>query len=252
MANIAFAGVDLSAYGLITPGVAGIHDLQTMQVSEQWIPGRTIPSHTDLRRAMRQLTFECIVVGRNHVDLVSKLRALKGLLSPELGFCPLTVTDLPGLQVMARSLGFPIKTDALPYITDVVEFSLSFAAFPYWEDAEEQTTSVAGLSGGVTNDGDLVTYPAWVCEVTIALPAGLSFTVAGGGRQWAFSYKGALEPGDVLTVKTELPDVILNGSSAFANTDADADYPPLAAGMNAVSKSSSSYTLTAAYRCRHE
>lgn len=253
MANIIFGGVDLSTYGLRTPEVGGIHDLPVMEVSEQWIPGRAVPSQTDLRRAMRRLDFpRCVVAGTNHTDLVDKLRILKGHLSPERRFCPLGVTDLPGLQIMARSLGFPVKTDSLPYLRRVVEFPLSFAAFPYWEDAEEQTTVVAGLSGSVTNDGDLLTYPAWVCEITNVMPTGLGFTVTGGGRQWTFTYKGALEPGDVLTIKTELPDVILNGSSAFANTDADADYPPLAVGMNTVSKSSTSYTLTAAHRRRHE
>lgn len=249
MANITLNGVDLSTYGLVTPGVSGVHDLPAMEVSHTVIPGRDYPDETDQRLSMRRLVFACAVVGDDHADLVTKLAALKGYLSPTLGYCALTITDLTAKRIMARSQGFPVRMDAIPYWAESVEFSLEFSAYPWWEDATDQADLIASSPGTVDNGGDLVCYPTYTCTLSAVLAGGLYFEIQGK----RFTYEGALAATDVLVVTTDpaAPDVTLNGTRDFANTADDAEYPELVTGTNTVVLSSASFTLNVSRRERY-
>lgn len=249
MANITFNGVDLSSYGLVTPGVAGVHDLPAMEVSRTTIPGRDYPDETDQRLSMRTLVFSCVVVGDDHADLVSDLAVLKGHLSPTLGYRALTITDLADKRIMARSQGFPVRIDAIPYWAEAVEFTLKFAAYPWWEDASEQCDTVTAISDTVTNGGDLPCYPTYTCTVTAALAGGLYFEISGE----RFTYEGALANTDVLIIYADpaAPDVTLNGSRDFANVADDAEFPPLLVGPNTVALSSTNFSLKVDRRERY-
>lgn len=102
----------------------------------------------------------------------------------------------------------------------------------------------------VYNGGDLECYPVYTCTVTDALAAGLDFTI--GSNQ--FIYGGALVATDVLEVDADpqAPDVELNGTRDFANTDVDSVFPALDVGWNTVALSDSSkFSLAMAWRGRY-
>lgn len=246
MANITFNSVDLSIYDLVTPKVSGVHDLVADERSRVWIPGRDLPADALNRRSLGLMKFGCVVYSEtSHADLVSKLKVLKGLTSPALGFCSFAITDRSGEQTWARSLGFGINIDQLPYLTDMVEFDWSLERYPYWEDATEQT---ATDPASINNTGDLPTFPVYTLTMLDDIVGGLWFTV--NDKTW--EYSGDVETDDVLTVVTDLPKPYLNGALDFANTPITVQYPELVTGSNAVSKSSVDFTLKVDYRRRFE
>jgi hypothetical protein len=242
--NIAFNGIGLSPY-LVTPGVSGVHDMPPAVVSRQFIPGSSLPSDTIQRRDLPTLNFNCVVVGDDHDDLVSTLKTLKPLISPELGWCTFWIKDRPLERTWAFSRGLPIKIDQLPYLTDVVEFQWSLDRYPWWEDIALTT---ATDPASITNSGDLETWPIYTCTVINAMAGGLHFHVG----SLAFTYSGDLDPADVLVIDAEAMTCKLNGTLDMANVLSTTDFPSLAVGVNTISKSSADYTLAVAYRERKE
>lgn len=247
-----FNGVDLARYGLVTSQVGGTLGLAGREVARLFIPGRDEPADRDLRGSLEQVLWHCVVKGDSHSDLVDKLAHLKGLLSPRLGFRELRVPDRWAQRTFARCKGFPVKLDKLPYLSDVVEFDLTFERYPYWEDVIAAAVAVDDLSGSVTNTGQMPCPATYTCWVTAALAGGLSF----GAGNATFTYQGALGAGDVLVVTSDLysdpPDVTLNGVRDFGNTHPDAAFPALAVGANAISKSSADFSLGVTWRRRWE
>lgn len=252
MANITFNGANLSAYGLVTPGVAGTHDLQGWELSEQFIPGKDAPDLRLTRRSTRLLSFDCVVVSNtDHADLVSKLSVLRGYLSPDLGFKTLTVTDISSRRIAALCLGFPVRLNAIPYDQTAVEFTLQFrCAVPWWEDVTAQTASVASGSttGSVNNTGDTYCWPTYTCTVTTTLAGGLTFTVNGK----RYKYEAALASSNVLVVDTEACTTTKNGAAAMAGTADDCEYPELVKGSNSITAKNTGFTLGISYRRRYE
>lgn len=247
IAEKTFNGVDLGEYGLVTPAVSGIFDLAAEEVARVFTDGRDIPHDTMKRASLVPVAWSCVVEGDDHAALRDKLTVLRALLSPRLGWCPMTVENRAGQQTMARCLGFPVKIDALPYGASVVEFELQFERYPWWEDATPQTVSVTTSPQTINNTGALPAYPVYTCTATQTLAAGLSFSVGSG-----FAYNGALADEDVLVVTTDLPDVTVNGVRDFAHTHPDSAFPTLVPGENSVVKLTSGYSLGVAYRRRWE
>lgn len=246
MSNIVFDGVDLaSEYGLVTPGVAGVHTLAGAEITRVFVPGSALPSDRLLRRGLVQMRFQCVVVGTSHDNLVTKLRRLKAAVSPEKGWCSFTITDLSGLRTFARCDGLDIRLDQLPYLDVVAQFELVFTRYPWWED---ETAMEVTNPTSILNSGDLPTFPVYTCTLSAGMPDGLSFTV----DSKTFTYASALEAGDALVVDSEAMTVELNGSSALSGTDADTEFPELVTGTNAVSRSSEDFDLTVSYRRRYE
>ena len=246
MANIIFNGEDLyAAYGLVTPGVSGVHDLSAGVVSRQFIPGTSLPSDTLTRRDLVAMPFDCSIEGTSHSDLVTKLRGLKKAISPELGWCSLAIEDLSGLRTFARSEGLTIRFEQIPFLDTIALFPLTFVRYPHWEDL---TATTATDPASINNTGDLATWPTYTCTATDTLAGGLTFTVNGK----TFEYTGALVATDVLVIDAEAMTCTLNGTEDMANVADDTDWPELVTGANAVSKSSASYTLAVEYRKRYE
>lgn len=243
-----FNGVELGAAGLVTPSVSGVFDLPDTEVARAFIGGRSEPSDIFKRRSLVQMQWECVVAGANHADLVSKLHTLRGYLNPELGFCTLEVENRPGQRTHARCLGFPVSIDQLPYQIRVVEFSLGFERYGYWED--DNYTSLNNPTT-IHNDGQLPTYPTYTCTVSSGDsgdPNSISFTVAGD----SFQYDGAVSSSDVLVVESDIPDVTLNGERDFANTAQTSWYPRLVVGNSVISKGGgATFTLNVTYRRRY-
>ena len=253
MANLNYNSVDLSTYGLVTPGVSGAHDLPGVETAETYCPGSDAPDVRVVRRSTRILRFKCVVYSDvSHADLVSKLQALKGYLSPDLGFKVLTLTDITSKRILAMSLGFPIDIAAIPYVQTMVEFTLSFrCAVPWWEDSSAQSATIdeADTTGTITNTGDVHCWPVYTCTVGAgALAGGLTFTVNGK----TYTYEDALDAADVLVVDTEACTTELNGAADMAGTADDCEYPELVTGANAVTAKTAGFTLVASYRRRYE
>lgn len=253
MANLNFNSVDLSTYGLVTPGVSGAHDLPGVNLAETYCPGSDAPDVRVVRRSTRILQFECVVYSdTSHADLVSKLQALKGYLSPDLGFKVLTLTDITSKRISAMCLGFPINIASIPYVQTFVEFTLSFhCAVPWWEDASAQSATIAeaDTTGTITNGGDVHCWPIYTCTVGAApLAGGLTFTVNGK----TYTYEDALDAADVLVVHAEACTTELNGAADMAGTADDCEYPELVTGANAVTAKTAGFTLVASYRRRYE
>lgn len=102
----------------------------------------------------------------------------------------------------------------------------------------------------VYNGGDMVCYPVYTCSILDTLALGLTLTV----DSKEFAYDGELVATDVLVCDTDpqLPDVELNGTRDWANTDIDSAFPPLAVGWNTVALSDSSkFSLAMAFRQRY-
>lgn len=243
-----FDGVNLGAYGLATSAVSGVHDSADEEVARTWIAGRDVPSDVAIRRELVPVRFRCALSKDTHEELVQALDELRDLMSPRLGFVALMVPDRPGERTFAKSKGFAVKIDALPYYQTAVEWDWTLERYPWWEDETERTVSIAGASGTITNTGTLPAYPVYTCTVGGSLASGLSFVVDGV----TFDYNGALVNTDVLVVYTDMPDVTKNGTRDFANVNAAAEFPTLAVGDNAVTKSSTSFTLSTAFRRRKD
>jgi hypothetical protein len=128
-----------------------------------------------------------------------------------------------------------------------VEFRWELERYPWWEDADEITASVAGTSGSIYNTGTLEAPATYTCTATAELADGLSFSV--GGK--IFAYEGAIANGQVLIVYTTPPDVTLAGTRDFANTSSSAEFPTLAAGENAIIKSSADFDFEVSFRRRY-
>jgi len=253
VSNIVFDTADLSALGLVTRGVSGVHDLVASVTDRVWVPGKLQPDDAVIRDSdLGQMEFDCAVIGTDHADLITNLSALKAAANPRKGWKFFTITDLSGLRTLALPGRFPVNLDKIPYVMHVAEFNWGWERVGYWEDASEQSKVISGLSDTVSNDGDLVTYPIWQCELTGDMPDGLSFQVTDGTNIYEYVYDGELVTGNVLLVKTDLATPVLDGSTDFANTDSESDYPPLAVGVNTVTRESTDYTLTCLYRRRFE
>ncbi len=249
MSNLTFDDVDLSALGLITPGVQGVHDLAGIVVSQTFVPGYALPNESVLRDELVQMEIACVVEGTNHADLVGKLHTLRTYLSPRLGWKYLTVEGLTGKRTLARWDKFPIGFDVLPYFVTVAEFTLSGWRAPWWEDASEQSATITSSPDTVMNDGDLPCWPMYTCTLSADMPSGLWFEVQG----IRFSYEGGLVQNDVLVVETELPDVTLNGSRAISGVADDSEFPGLGAGESEVVLSDDTkFSLGIAFRRRFE
>jgi hypothetical protein len=251
--NITFGSVDLSLYGLITPGVAGVHDLPGVEVAETYCPGSDAPDVRTVRRATRTLQYRCVVYSEtSHADLVDKLQTLKGYLSPALGFRQLESVDMPGLRTSARCLGFPINIASIPYLQQLVEFTLQFrCAVPWWEDKVAQTATIASddTSGSITNTGTVHTWPVYTCTVGASpLAGGLTFAVQGR----IYTYSAALAAADVLVVDAEACTTELNGAADMAGTADDCEYPELVTGANALAAKTAGFALKIDYRRRYE
>lgn len=243
-----FHGVDLGAYGLVTSRVSGHQSLAGQEVARAWTPGRSVPNDVVVRRSLEKIAYHCVVAEDTHDELVAALRTLRGYMSPELGWGALIVPDRPGMRTMARSLGFELDIDSLPYLVTVAEWEWRLERYPWWEDEGAQSVTIAGTNGKVYNTGQLETHPTYTCTVSDTLATGLTFSV--GGEE--FVYTGALVNADVLVIETDLPDVKLNGSRDFGNTSSAAAFPTLAVGSNAVIKSSADFSLAVSFRRRYE
>lgn len=238
-----FNDVELGTYGLVTPSVSGIFDLAQEELARTFIPGNPMPNDVDVRTSLVQVRWKCVVSGTDHDELVSKLANLRTLLSPRLGWCPLAVENRADQRTWARCQGLPIAIDTLPYQMRVVEFDLIFDRVGYWED--DTVTEVADPES-ITYDGGLVTYPIYACTALQALSS-MSLQV---GTQ-IFTYQGNMAQNDVLTITTELPDVVLNNLRAFADTHQDSIFPVLNIGVNEITKTGN-YSLVVSYRRRYE
>jgi hypothetical protein len=248
IASKSFNGVDLADYGLVTPSVSGMFDLAGEEVARVFTDGRDIPNDVSVRATLVPVKWRCVVVGTDHADLLDKLALLRPLLSPRLGWCPMTVENRPFQRTFARCLGFPVSLDSLPYQTSVVEFDLSFERYPYWEDDEDQIVNLTGSSLTLDYQGDLPAYPVYTCTATDDLPNGLAFSVGG----MSFTYIGSMVSGDVLVVSTDPPDVVLNGVRDFGHTHVDSSFPAFAVGENVIAKLTTDFDLALAYRARTE
>jgi hypothetical protein len=89
----------------------------------------------------------------------------------------------------------------------------------------------------IENTGDMTCYPEYTCELDDAMAAGLDFTIG----TTKFEYDGALIATDSLVVDSDqqAPDVKLNGTRDFANTNVASAFPALAKGWNDVALSDS-------------
>jgi len=243
-----FGAVELGFLGLVTPGVTDLHGLPSDEVARTFVAGSSVPHDVVVRTALGKVTFECVVSEDSHDLLCAKLRTLRGHMLPGLGWQWLKVpASHPGLRTLAHSLGFAVPIDSLPYSTAWVKFDWAVERLPWWEDENERTVTIAGLSGSVDNSGGLETPAVYTCTVTGALAGGLSFGV--GSETW--QYDGALEVNDVLVVQVSRPrEVTLNGTRCFGNVNTGSDYPWLQPGTNTITKSSGDYTLAVTWRRR--
>lgn len=251
MSNLTFNAVDLFNYGLVTPGISGIHDLAGVVVNQTFVPGYALPNESVLRDDLISMSVPCVVYSDvDHADLVNKLHTLRTYLSPRLGWKTLTVTDVTAKQTLARCKGFPVKIDQIPYLQTVVEFSLEFIRAPWWEDVTAQTDTITTASDSVNNNGDLECWPVYTATVgASAMAGGLSFSV--GGQTWTYDH--ALSAHDVLVVTTELPDCTKNGTRDLHGVTATSVYPGLGVGTNAITLSDyTKFALGMSWRRRYE
>ncbi|MBN1632291.1 MAG: phage tail family protein [Thermoleophilia bacterium] len=241
-----FNGVDLGYYGLVTPKVSGLDSPAKEEMARTWVPGRSNPNDVPVRCELEDVVFGCVVVEDTPEELCRKLGVLRGLMSSRLGWCELKVPARRlGLRTFARSLGFPVSIDSLPYDRCDVEFDWKLERYGWWEDENPRTLTDPA---SINNTGDLDAYPTYTCTVTDTLADGLYFQVGSD----VFTYEGALANEDVLVVETDLPNVLLNGTRDFGNTASAAQFPALSPGANAVTKSSTDFTLGVSFRRRFE
>jgi hypothetical protein len=247
--GLIFDNIDLGLWGLVTPGIEGIHSQSASKTTEVFVPGYSLPHGSDLRDDLVAMKFECVVGGNDHADLVDKLHGIRKLISPRMGWKHLMVPDLPGLRTLARFDGFTVAIEAIPYVMRVVEFTLTGRRAPWWEDADPQTVAITTSTATITNTGDLPAWPVWTVTALAAAASGIWFEV-GSER---FTWSDALSAGDTLTITTELPDIELNGSRNLAGASLDAAYPALTEGANSITLSDSTlFSLAASYRRRYE
>ena len=162
MANLIFAGTDLSAIGAFqTPEISGLLDLVTMEQTETWLPGRDAPELTDVRRRFGDVKVKCVLRSDDgsRATFLSNLQTLKAALSPALGAQFLTRTDVADKMVLCQSLGFPVTEDTLPYIMDVGEFTLTFRRLGWWMDT--------ALTTAYIDPKNLLTLAQATCDTAI-------------------------------------------------------------------------------------
>lgn len=246
MAGIMFDGTSLGNYGLVTPRIAGVHDLAAAAINRQFIAGCLAPTDTLQRVAdLVKMTFGCVVYSEtSHTDLVEKLQNLKALANPSKGWRFLEIEDRLNQRTLALPGAFPVDIDAVPYAQTAVEFNWQWERLGYWEDAAATTKTNPTQ---IDNLGDIATYPIYTCTVAETLGTGLTFTVGA----LTFEYTGALVATDVLVVDAEAMTCTKNGAVAMANVDADSEFPELVVGTSTVSKSSADFSLAITYRQRY-
>ena len=140
-----FGGVDLGYLGLVTPGVSGLHSLPDDEIVRTWVDGSSDPSDVVVRTSLVPVKFSCVVDGDTHEALCAKLSTLRGHMRPSLGWVELRVpSEQPGLRTFARSQGFPVEIDALPYLQTAVDFTWSLERRHWWEDASPRDVTRNG------------------------------------------------------------------------------------------------------------
>lgn len=235
-----FHGVELSAYGLSTPRVSGVHDLAEVKVARTWIPARDYPSDQDVYRGLVTMSLGCVLAKDSHEELVTALKNLRALMDPALGWGEFRIEDRPGERTIARSLGFGISIDALPYEALDAEWEWKLERYGWWEDLTELTAADRGLlassnlvinprpihtagsapTGWSTNDGNSVyTWTNGAAHdgittkhVHIAGGAGAS-TVAGIKLHDAVNSECA--PADVIQVSATIGACTLTGTAGL-------------------------------------
>ena len=151
-------------------------------------------------------------------------------------------SEQPG-YAPARSQGFPVEIDALPYLQTAVEFTWSLERRHWWEDASPTTVTIAGLTGRSLIRAPIRPQP---CTPARCRAHWLSF--GWRGDLPVFRWAG---PGDVLMVRVSQPrDVTRNGTRDFAAVEPGSRYPLLMPGTNAIVKSSADYSLAVSFRRR--
>lgn len=250
MSNLVFGGIELANYGLVTPGIQGTHDLAGVVMAQTFVPGYALPGESVIRDDLISLRVPCVVYSDvSHADLVTKLQLLRTYLSPRRGWQTLTVTDVADKRTLARSKGFPVNIDQLPYLQTMVEFTLEFIRAPWWEDSTPQTDTITSSPDSVSNTGDLVCWPVYTATVIDTAAGGIAFTV--GGQTWTWS--AALAIADVLVVTTELPDCTKGGTRNLAGVATASIYPGLGVGANAITLSDDTkFSLGMSWRRRYE
>lgn len=243
-----FDGHDLGLCGLVVSEISGVHDLPDAEIARTFIGGRDHPSDVQVRNKLVEMRLKCVVAKDTHDELVTALKTLRGLMSPALEWCEFRLpSDRSGERTFARSKGFGISIDSIPFDQNAVEWTWGLERYPWWEDLATRTATIAAATGTIYNTGLLDAYPIYTCTAGAAFASGLTFSVGGV----TFSYTGAIGNGQVLVVYTDLPDVTLQGTRDFANTSSSAEFPLLSPGANAVVKSSANFTLAAAFRRRN-
>lgn len=245
--SIVWDGTDLSTYGFTLMGEgseeSGLLSLPGMRRQVTDMPGRAWPEVVDLGRDPRDIRLSCALIATTHATLLSYRASFLALVSGS-DFVALTVPDITARRLMVHTDGeIAMPRPELAWDTLYLRFVWNLKSLhSFWEDGS--LVAVTPVGAEITNDGHEPCPVTWTCTVTAALPTGLWFEV-GGVR---FTYSGALATNDVLVVSTDLPAVALNAVADMANTLTTAEFPWLAVGANAITKSSSGFTLGADYR----
>lgn len=132
-----FNEVELGALGLVVAQATGVFDSPDMETSDLFIPGRDWPCQVDLYRKPVPMTMHCVVSGTDHADLVSTLQTLRNDMDTGLGYVELKLANRPGERIFARSRGWDLSIDHMPFGQRVVEFDWKLDRYPWWEDATE-------------------------------------------------------------------------------------------------------------------
>lgn len=241
-----FRGADLGDYGLVTSEVSGIFSVSGYSVSRLRLPGRDAPSDRGQYGELESVVWKCVVSADTHEQLVRRLRALRGLLHPRLGWGEMRIENRPLERTFARCLGWPVAIDSLPYQQRVVQFTLTFERYPYWEDLVPQIVTGTTIET-IENTGDLEAYPTYTCTFAAALPSGFWFSVNGRTH----THTGARQIGDTVVIDTDLGDVETNGARDFAHTHPDSEFPYLDVGENTLAKSSADLVVSTSFRRRY-
>lgn len=246
LASKIYFGVDLGLHGLCTAAVSGVHDLAPDVADRQWVRGSDVPSDTVTRAAdLVPMRLACVVAASSHSALVTQLKALRRRMSPRLGWGEFRIEDRPGERTLAKSKGFPVGIDSLPFDACHVELDWQLERLGWWEDTDPRDVTDPA---SVDNDGDFPCWPLITLTATAAVAGGFSCTV--GDKTWR--YAGDVISGDVLVVHTEAMTCTKNDVLAMENVDDGTDWPALVPGANAVSKSSPNLTLGVSFRRRWE
>jgi hypothetical protein len=137
-----FNEVELGALGLVVAQASGVLDSPDMETSDVFIPGRDWPAQVDLYRKPVPMTLHCVVAGTDHADLVGKLQTLRNYTDAGLGFVDLKLANRPNERTIARSRGWDLSIDHMPFGQRVVEFDWRLERYPWWEDATENTAII--------------------------------------------------------------------------------------------------------------